>query len=144
MATHLEYAIQKGRNERQQETDRRITRRGGGRKQAGLRHKHAILCSQLMAHSFLSHTHIVQCSHTLPHIIHNAQARLLKTSSVLTHTKAINLAYVHFCSPSSLHTKYQIINLAMAEVQLDLAQEFMTFYSKLAAARMTAAHNRLR
>lgn len=67
----MEYAIQIGRNKGRHETDRRITRRGGGRKQAGLRHKHAILCSQFMAHSFLSHTH-VQCSHTLPHIIHNA------------------------------------------------------------------------
>lgn len=144
MATHLEYAIQKGRNERQHETDRRITRRGGGRKQVGLRHKHAILCSQLMAHSSQSYTHCTVFTHTATYNSQCTQARLLKTSSVLTHTKAINLEYVHFCSPSSLHTKYQIINLAVAEVQLDLAQEFTTFYKKLAAAGRTAAQIRLR
>lgn len=40
-----------------QETDEESLGRGGGREQAALQHKHAILCSQLVAHSFLSHTH---------------------------------------------------------------------------------------
>lgn len=57
--------------------------RGGGRKQAGLQHKHTILCSQLTAH-----THIVVFTHIATYY-QCTQARLLKASSVLTHTQAI-------------------------------------------------------
>lgn len=57
--------------------------RGGGRKQAGLQHKHTILCSQLTAH-----THIVVFTHIATYY-QCTQARLLKPSSVLTHTQAI-------------------------------------------------------
>ncbi len=87
----MENGMQIRRYERRHETDRRITSRGGGRKQAGLQHKHAILCSQLMAHSFLSHTHIVQCSHTLPHIIHNAHRHACLKHLLYSPTHVIQL-----------------------------------------------------
>lgn len=85
---------------------------GGDGKQAGLQHKHAILCSQLMAHSFLSQshththtrcavfrTHVVQC---FAHIIHNTHGHAclmsLLYSPTHTHThKLFNIQYEHFC-----------------------------------------------